>query len=154
MCIVIDTCTFDTVFSAKAQKHSEFAPVCEWILNGKGKLVFGGTTYRNELFQSSNRMGIVKELKNMNKVIQIEDSIVNQKESEIREMITDKDFDDPHIIALISESTARLVCSDDKRAHIFFKKKTLYRNQKIPHIYSSKKHERLLCDRNIPRKYL
>ncbi len=42
MCIVIDTNAFHAVFNPISQKHGDFRPVLEWIVHGRGKIVYGG----------------------------------------------------------------------------------------------------------------
>ena len=154
MCIVIDTCTFDTVFNPDAKTHLNFEPVLKWILKGNGKLVFGGTVYSEEIKQSPNRIGLVVELRKKRKVIDIEDTTIDELSGKISKKITDSDFDDPHIIALISISKSKLVCSIDKRAYPYFKNRNLYPNRRVPIIYSSIKHSKHLSDKNIPKDYI
>ena len=48
MCVIVDTNAFAAVFNANANNHDEFAPVLDWIISGKGKLVIGGTKYMSE----------------------------------------------------------------------------------------------------------
>ena len=43
MCIIVDTNCFAPVFDRKSEKHNQFAPVLEWIISGKGKLIYGGS---------------------------------------------------------------------------------------------------------------
>ena len=52
MPIIVDTNCFANVFSRNATRHNEFEPVLNWILRGKGKLIYGGTKYKTELKKS------------------------------------------------------------------------------------------------------
>jgi len=153
MCIVIDANTFSKVFNTKDSNHSEFESVLDWIENGKGKLVFGGTTYLNEI--GSRQRRILLEYKKQGKAVALNRSLVDSEEDAVKKLHTHGDFDDPHMVAIFRVSRCLLFCSGDKRANRFIKNQVknvdLYSGKaKPPKIYSNKKYgERMLCDRNI-----
>lgn len=49
MPIIIDINCLGSVFDSRSKKHGDFKPVFDWITNGKGKLVYGGSTFKREL---------------------------------------------------------------------------------------------------------
>jgi len=58
--IVIDSCVLPKVFKASDKNHKDFAKVCEWIIHGDGKLVYGGTKQIKEI--SEDQLWFVKFL--------------------------------------------------------------------------------------------
>jgi hypothetical protein len=150
MCIVIDANTFAPVFDTRNQRHDEFKPVHDWIFVGKGKIVYGGTKYKEELRRAARYLKIFIELQKARKVVEVNDQDVDAKQAELEELITHKDFDDPHLIAIVIVSGVKLICSDDARAYPFIKDNTLYpRNIDRPRIYSRSSNQDLLTDANI-----
>ena len=61
MAIIIDTNCIANVFSPKTANHSEFKPVLEWILLGKGLMIYGGSKYREELKKTAKYLPIIAE---------------------------------------------------------------------------------------------
>src|SRR5690606_38063917 len=129
MCIVIDTNCMASVFKPSTQDHSEFAPVLNWIFKGKGKLIIGGSDYLREI---SGFIGLITELSKVNKVVKIINEEVDTENENLKGLIDHKDYDDSHIIALLSISNCKLICSKDQRAYPFFKKRELYKSKSIP----------------------
>jgi hypothetical protein len=150
MCIVIDTNTFASVFNPESQRHDEFKPVLDWIIYGKGKIVYGGSKYKTELKKARRYFGLFSELRKCRKVIEVDQEAVDRIQWEIETKITHADFDDPHLVAIISVSGCRLICSDDETSHPFLKTKSLYpKNVRCPKIYRRSAHRNMLCERNI-----
>jgi len=148
MCLVIDICTLAPVFEKSCAKHSEFKPVLDWILYGNGKIIYGGEKYKNEIPQKYLRL--INELTKASKAIELIEQKVNEKTKEIKKKYRHRDFDDPHIVAIIIVSGYRVICSDDDRAYPFFKMKMLYPNRFTrPKIYSGASNKNLLNDNNI-----
>jgi hypothetical protein len=54
MCIIIDTNRFSSIFEEENSDHDEFKPILDWIIFGKGKIVYGGTKYKQELTRAAN----------------------------------------------------------------------------------------------------
>lgn len=148
MCIVIDICTLAPVFDSKCEKHPDYKPVLDWVLYGNGKIIFGGEQYKRELPPKYRKL--FNEFTKASKAIEVNETQVNEKHKELMTKIEHRDFDDPHIVAIIIVSGCRLICSDDDRAFPFFKMKSLYPNHFTrPKIYSGISNKDLLCDNNI-----
>ena len=154
MCIVIDTCALAYVFDPNNKKHHEFVHVENWISKGHGFLVFGGTRYKNELYEARRYLRLIIELKKAGKAVAIQDEIVDKEEERVRKLTDGTDCDDQHIIGLLSASRCPIVCSDDKRAFKYFKNKNLYPDgMKEAKIYSESRSKNVL-KRPIPRSLL
>jgi len=152
MCIVIDVNTFGPVFLKSCEEHEEFEPVLDWIVSGKGKIVYGGSKYRKALERARRYLRIFLEFKKAGKVVEVDDERVNAQQEELENLIQHRNFDDPHIIAIVIVSGCRLVCSNDSRADQFIKMRNLYPNHvQRPKIYRGKSNSDLLCDQNIAK---
>jgi predicted nucleic acid-binding protein len=152
MCIVIDTNTLARVFDSTNKEHNNFQPVYEWIINGNGKIVYGGETYIGELLKANRYYKLILQLNKAKKAINISENLVNEHEKIVKELKKHRDFDDPHIVALIRASKCKLICTDEKRAIPFFKNIELYeKSTDRPKIYTSLKNKGLLIDRNISK---
>ncbi len=150
MCIVIDTNTFASVFDSESKDHFDFKPVLEWIVFGNGKIVFGGSKYRQELREAKKYLRIFLELSKKRKVVQIDDEKIDEVQSEIEKIVNDEKFNDAHIPAIIIVAGCRLICSGDKAAYQFLKRNDLYpKNVMRPKIYSKASNADLLTDKNI-----
>lgn len=152
MCIIIDTSAFASVFNPNSQNHNQFEPVLDWIVFGRGKIVYGGAKYLEELTRAQKYLRLFTELDRQGKIVHINDEEVDREQQRIEELIGDPDFDDPHLVAIVSVSRCNLICSEDRRAYPFLKDRQLYpKGCKPPKIYSSRKHKALLIDANIAR---
>lgn len=150
MCIVVDANTFASVFDSGSKQHPQFKPVLDWIVSGRGKIVFGGTTYFAELKKAAKFIGVLGEFKRQGKVCRISDKEVDAEEIKVAKLVRHKDFDDQHIVAILRTSACMLVCSGDKRAFPFFRHQTLFPNRTSrPRIYSNRSSAKLLADKNI-----
>ncbi len=138
MCLVIDMNVIPCVFNRKAEKHDSFKPVLEWIVNGKGKMVCGGTQYWEEFKKIGKYLRFFNQLNKAGKVVKVDDALVDQKMNELKELCNDSDFDDPHIAALLIVSGCNVLCSEDERSYPYIKRKEWYPNgRKPPQIYKS-----------------
>lgn len=146
MCVVVDTCALHKVFR---QDDGPFLPVQEWLRHGKGKLVLGGSTYERELKAAAKYIHIIAELKRAGKVVVVDRGVVDATEKCIRQLEPNKDFDDPHLVAIVNVSRCRIVCTDDARADRFLRQARFYKNCKRPAIYRRRSHAHLLCNKNI-----
>lgn len=154
MCIVIDTNTWASVIDTTSTNHLEFKPVHDWILGegGKGKIVYGGTTYINETPLKYRKL--LRYFTDIGKAKGISLDEVDFHEAELKQKIQHPDFDDPHIVAIIIVSKCKLICSNDLKAIPFFKDKDrlLYpKHFAIPKIYQSNSNKDLLIDKNIAK---
>jgi predicted nucleic acid-binding protein len=150
MCIIIDTNVFGDVFNKESKSHLEFEPVINWILYGKGKIVYGGAKYKNELRRAKKYLKILVEFEKMNKVVRVDDEKIDDREKEIKKTNRHRDFNDEHIIAIVIVSGCVLVCTKDSSAVPFIKDPSFYpKSCKKPKIYSGKRNKNLLADCNI-----
>lgn len=148
MCIVIDTNTLGCVFKRDSAKHKEFKPVLEWIENGKGKIVFGGTRYLGEL--KENYITLFLQLQKAGKAVLIPSHSVDADEILVTRQLKEEDFDDQHLVSLLRVSGCKLICSLDSRAYQYFRHKTFFSSSaNRPKIYSSSTNVNLLCDKHI-----
>lgn len=148
MCIIIDTNALASVFQSNSADHNQFKHVLDWIMNGKGKIVFGGTKYKREL--NERYISLFEEFKKANKSIHIDDVLVDKEEEIVSKLLSDKDFDDQHLVGLLRISKCRLICSNDKRAYKYFKHNKFFPHAKNrPRIYSNSKNKNLLSDKYI-----
>ena len=150
MCLIVDVNTFPNVFSGN---DKDFAPVKDWILKSSGKMIIGGTKYREEIAKLPKYARPLAELLKANKIVKIDDEIVDQREGVIQKLSASGDFDDQHLVALADESCCKVICSLDRRADRFIRDKKFYaKSPSVPSIYRSKSHVKLLCDKNIVAK--
>lgn len=142
---IIDTCVIPSVFSATCQKHHEYKPIKECLYNRKLFMQIGGTKYIKELQKFNGYLRIINELIKAGIVHKVSSKNVDKYEKKVLSKENDKDFDDPHLIALQIVSKAIIICTDDARAMPFLKKKELYpKNHKRPKIYSGLRNVDLL----------
>jgi predicted nucleic acid-binding protein len=152
MCIVIDTNTWAEIFDASSTNHADFKPVKDWIIEGKGKVVYGGNTYIAEI--PSRFRKLLKILNSAGKTVSIPNEPVNAQEEIAKNKISHPDFDDPHIVALIIVSKCRLISTNEKRAIPYFKdeERLLYPKKILrPKIYHCADNKDLLIDKNIAK---
>lgn len=148
MCIIIDTNTLCSVFVENSINHNQFKPVKDWIIEGKGKIVFGGTKYTSEI--KGKYLSFFLELKKVGKAIHIDTAKVDAEQQIVDKLITHPNFDDSHLVGLLRVSKCKLICSLDSKAFPFFRH-TLFFTPAInkPRIYSSLSNKSLLCDNFI-----
>lgn len=145
MKIIVDANTWASVFSASVSDHDQFAPVLEAVAKSRATLAWGGTGYIEELKRAPKYHGVYIELDRQRKARRFDDHSIDIEAERVRLVEEDSDFNDCHIIGLQIVSRAEVICSKDKRAHPYFKKKGLYpKKHRIPSIYSNRKHKRLL----------
>lgn len=147
MCLVVDACSFSRVFAKKTD--ADFNPVKEWLFNGRGKMVFGGSTYADELNAMPKYLVFVAELTRSGKTVVIDRAQVDATERRIRGQEGSPDFDDPHLVAIVEESSCRVVCTLDSRSDRFLRDRRFYIKARRPSIYRSKSHAHLLNNSNI-----
>ena len=101
MCLIIDACCFANVFNPADTNHVEFAPVMEWVTKGEGRIVYGGTKYKKELKKVGRCLRLLVELSRQGRVIELEQEAVDAEEKKVSAKESSKDFDDPHLVALV-----------------------------------------------------
>lgn len=147
MCLVLDINAFHLVFAG----NESFKPVLDWLVHGRGKLVMGGSKYDEELTKMPKYLRLISLLKSSRKVVRANDEAVDRKTKEITRACPDPDFDDPHMVALLSVSGCKLFCSEDQRSYKYIKRRDWYTGG-TPKIYRSKSFrsaKHLLSDRHI-----
>jgi len=149
MCVIIDTNAFSSVFK-KTIDHDDFTPLLNWLETDKGCWVYGGTKYKEEINKASFILSYMSELEKSNKLRQINDTKVDQREIEIKNKINSDVCDDTHLIAIVIESGCSFICSKDNSADRFLKDRRLYpSNINPPKIYRNKNHKNLLNPHSI-----
>lgn len=152
MCLIVDTNSFSPIFNPTDADHPDFKPILDWITSGKGKIIYGGSKYKQELAQARKYLKLFTEFKKINKIVEVSDEAVDTEQRELEGRVDHRDFDDPHLVAIAIVSRCKLICSKDERAHPFIKDKMLYPDKlKPPKIYSNQTHMHLLNDKNIVR---
>jgi len=150
MCIVIDTNCFNPVFDRANLKHPEFRPVLNWIVDGAGKIVFGGSKYKAELARTPKILKFFSVLKRARKLVEVNQQRVDQWQARVEAIFDPRKHNDPHLPAIVSVSGCRLICTEDKKSHALLKSKKCYPKSVVrPSIYSGARNQDLLCDRYI-----
>lgn len=150
MAIIIDTNCLANVFSRKSENHKEYKPVLDWIIYGKGMMVYGGSKYIAELRKIPKYLPIIRFLREVNKVIVGNPENIDRIQEEIEANTKNKNFDDPHLPAIAIDTKCRLICSEDKKSVQFVKNQNLYpKGFQKPAYYTSSKNKDLLCDNYI-----
>lgn len=148
MCIIIDTNVLTNVFKESSVDHAQFKPVRDWIINGKGKVVFGGTKYIEEI--NGKYLALFSLLRKAGKAVFINNALVDAEHSRVEAMITHPDFDDPHLVGLLRVSGCKLICSLDSRAFPYFRHSLFFTPAaNKPKIYSTLVNATLLSDKYI-----
>ncbi|MBP5229333.1 MAG: hypothetical protein J6Z32_04220 [Bacteroidales bacterium] len=155
MAIIVDTNCFSRVFCGNNKEHSEFKPVLDWILNGSGFLVYGGKKYKRELQKAGKFIKFFLLLKDYKKAIPYSDEQIDFYQSIFEAKIKDKDFDDPHLPAIVVVSKCRLICTKDTRSQHIVTSPTIYPKKfHVPRYYTGLKDIGLLNDTNIDKRLL
>ncbi len=150
MCIVIDKNTLANVFNKRDSKHFEFEPVYDWIINKRGKIIMGGSTYKKELRDSGSYLRLIRNLSTANKVFYSNDKEVDDYEEMIIEKINDPRCDDAHLIAILAISKCFLLCTNDMRSKKYLRNKEFYPpNARKTKFYTNQKSASILDDRNL-----
>jgi predicted nucleic acid-binding protein len=150
MAIIIDTNCFANVFNRKSANHKEYKPVLDWIIKGKGVIVYGGSKYKNELKKAYKYLHILQLLRDIKKVHIGNSENIDRLQKEIEANRIDDDFDDPHLPAIVIDTKCRLICSEDKRSIPFVRDRALYPNGfQVPVYYTGLRNKNILCDNYI-----
>jgi hypothetical protein len=152
--MLIDANLISVFFNKDNNRHEVYRPVLNWFITGRAKIIIGGGHYKNELSRQRKFLPIIQELRRFNKTHSFFDGDVENLTAIIQSQETSGDLDDPHIIALLVISQAKLFCSEDKRLDKFLVNKKFYPgNQEPPKILRLSELERsslnLLVDDNI-----
>ncbi|PYV22794.1 MAG: hypothetical protein DMG27_17405 [Acidobacteria bacterium] len=157
MCLVIDACCIPKVFDTENQQHFNYAPVLEWVSSpsGKGRIIYGGTKYGDELLNLGRYRKIIIELKRMGRVVELPRDQVDRIAHALKAEITDAEINDEHLIAIVIASKCCVVCTDDDGAIHYLKRKEFYSNRRMkrPEIYHSLDNQKLCCRKNLLENY-
>lgn len=150
MCIVIDINTIPSVFNPLASDHHEFRPILDWLGNCNTKIVYGGTKYKQELRRMPRYFKLLQEMRTGGQVYEVDEASVDKEEIVIKQATYHKNFNDQAIVAIVIVSHCRWICSNDKKAHPFFKLNNLYpKGIKRPSIYTCHKNVGSLRNKHI-----
>ncbi|AEV31403.1 hypothetical protein Oweho_0383 [Owenweeksia hongkongensis DSM 17368] len=150
MAIIIDTNCIANVFSKKSDNHENFEPVLNWILHGKGLMIYGGTKYKQELSKTSKYLPIIRLLKEVGKAVEGCKEDIDKYQKKIEDLRDNKDFDDPHLPAIAIVTRCKLVCSEDTRSIAYVQNGKYYpKGFSTPVYYTSIKNKNLLTDKYI-----
>ncbi|WP_143037885.1 type II toxin-antitoxin system VapC family toxin [Nitrosomonas sp. Nm58] len=147
---MLDANVFGAFFDPSNENHENFQPALNWVVTGKGKLVYGGTKYKNEMKTAKKYLKFFASLERAGKMVPICDTDVDAYEAKLTELEPNKDFDDPHLIAIVLASGCNIICTNDKRAMPYLKRTEFYKGRvKKPKIYQSIRNVSLLTDKHI-----
>lgn len=135
--MILDTNRFSMVFSDKPDP--EYAPVVEWLFDGDGLLVFGGTQYRAEIARHAAAQRVFVQLARAGRARSVVDGPVDAEAATLRACQSN----DSHIVALARVSGARTVCTDDHELMIDIRKKALL-DKPRGRVYQRTSHRHLL----------
>lgn len=149
MCLIIDINSLAPVFDSDHSMHDDFNPVKSWILHGRGKVIYGGSKYLDEL-SKTKYLRLFSQLRKAEKACYVENAKVDKVVKEVSSKLPERDFDDQHLVALLLVSRCKLICSLDERAYPYFTHLTFFkRAADRPKIYRQKANKDLLCKDNI-----
>jgi len=148
--LVIDCNIVHKVFDPGHASFADYQPVYDCIVSsqGSGQMVYGGTKYKTELSKCIGGFRkLFIELIIVNKLKELDKKLVDSKASQLKQIETARAFNDEHIVACVILGKAKVICSEDGKAHKYFKSKKLYPKRfKVPGIYQNKSHSHLLND--------
>ncbi|MEK7813399.1 MAG: hypothetical protein AAB296_06520 [Candidatus Desantisbacteria bacterium] len=152
MCLILDTNSLAATLNPKDLRHADFLPVYNWIVNGKGKIVYGGSQIKKEYKACQKYFRMLMNLEKRNKIVLLCDTAVDREQKILKDKKSHRDFNDSHLLAMVIVSGVRIVCTAESRAIPFLKDRNLYPAPiKKPKIYSKANNSTLLIDSNIAR---
>lgn len=150
MCIVSDPPALLAIFKSDHEKHADFSAVGDWVMNGAGKFVMGGTLYKQELARLKSLIPLISELKRKNKIVSADDAIIDARVLALKAIEPSTDFDDPHLVALSNATGCKVIGIIDPRAHRFLRRAAFYAQLRDrPSLYTRARNSNLLNPRNI-----
>jgi hypothetical protein len=148
--ILLDANSIPSVFDSATSDYSEFCFVYDWVKKQKGAcFVYGGTKYKSEIKKMLKYLKLMTELQKVGKFIEINGTMIDDYAMRLKEVCSDRAFNDEHLIAILDISGCKLLCTKDIEAMPYIKKKEFYSDQKIPKIYSGSRNRGLLNATNI-----
>ena len=134
MAIIIDACCLSSVFHKTDSLHHKYAPVLDWINKRNGFMIYGGTKYLEEFKKVKSVVRIVNLLK-PHKVIVLDKKIVDKEMARVKALIPDKEFNDPHLVAISIVGRCKIICTRDKKCSKFVRSRKLYPNGFTPPVF-------------------
>lgn len=118
MCVIIDACVRDRVFSSPP--HPDAVPVREWIERRGGRVAYGGKILCDELFQSERARRQIRVWKQAGLASEFPQIAIDAETARVRAGGVVRS-NDSHVVALARVSGARTLYSTDVNLHIDFK---------------------------------
>lgn len=150
MCVIIDPCSMSRVFDKSNAEHFRFAPVNRWVLAGNGSVVYGGTKYERELHAVGKFLPLFTELERKGRALRVDKRSVDEAAAEIKRKVPDKKFNDEHLVAIAGIAGCCLICTDEKEALPYFRRRDLYpAGVAVPNVYRNLCDQRYCCNRSL-----
>lgn len=150
MCIIVDPPLFISIFKSSDSDHGSFSGLRDWISSGPGKFVLGGSLYKQELSKIESVLNLLKNFERSGKTVSIDDSKVDKEVKAVKKLKKSKDFDDPHLAALVRASFCKIIATRDKRSHKHLTDSSLYKKPcSKPKIYGGNRNNSILCKKNV-----
>ncbi len=121
MCVIIDACCLSKVFETSNRDHSNFTPILQWLHEGSGRMIYGGTKYGEELKRMPKVRRHMVELGRKGKLVRLETERVDSMALNLKRTVAHRDFNDEHLVALVITSRCCVVCTDDQKAIDYLK---------------------------------
>lgn len=148
--IVLDINAFPSVFNSNDKDYAEFCHVLRWVVKQRyACFIYGGTKYKQELKKMKEYHKLLNEFKKSGRCVEINSELIDNNANQLKIICNDAAFNDEHIVAIVNISGCKLVCTKDKEAMFYIKKKEFYNDQKIPQIYSGARNRDLLSNAYI-----
>ncbi|MCD4828084.1 MAG: hypothetical protein K8R90_01465 [Candidatus Cloacimonetes bacterium] len=156
--VVVDTCSFSTVFKTTNKEHEKYSLIYAKIIDGSLSLIVGGSVFMenermrahiNSLKADNDKMSIIRII---NEDVDKEQKEVEKRAEQNGIPLTDKKLNDQHIIALVICSWCQLVCARDKKQPEYLQNRVLYPvsyPQVLPRVYDENRHEELIACANL-----
>lgn len=144
MCALIDANVLSKVFNINDVEHKPFRAIALWVTEGNGCIVYGGSEYAKQL-GTGKYLRLFTELRIAQRAFPVDGGAVDAREKFLKKKVTDKAFDDAHLLAIIAVSKCCLLCTGDIRLRPYFRRKDLYpKGVRIPKLYT-KSHGKEFC---------
>ena len=113
MCLIIDTNTFRSVTNTSSANHRPYSRILQMIQGNRIKVTIGGTRYKQEIFHKYENVNIIQIMNARNQLVKADDAQVDAFAAQIKKEHPEVEFDDDHIVALASVTSAKLVTTED-----------------------------------------
>jgi hypothetical protein len=149
MCLVIDASAMSRVFDNRNAEHHIFKPVAAWVLTGNGSVIYGGTKYLQELGYGKY-LALFQRLRKAKRAVLVDRKSVDDRAAALKIMVPEKNFNDPHIVALVGISRCCVVCTSDDKALPYIRRRELYPDGvRVPFVYNTLAAKKHCCNRHL-----